>query len=194
VVSARRIGEDRRVSRVVACVLAIAAIAAAAFAVVAGVIAHARGIPDAPGALDAVPLLLGVGLPACVGAFLVLRRPRGVVGWILVVGALSVAGSMAASTASALLLDADRDSAPGAWLLLGSEEWLVFFAWPLALAYCYPDGRLPPRWRPAARLAVVSCGGVMLLLLLQQPLDGPFGPVDNPLGVDAKTPALLAVF
>ena len=182
-------------ARVVACVLAITAIVAAVFAVVAAVIAHARGIPHAPGALDVVPLLLGVGPPAAVGAFLVLRRPRAVVGWILVVGALSVAASMAAWTASALLLNADRDSAPGAWLLLGSQEWLVFFAWPLALAYCYPDGRLPsPRWRPAARLAVVSCGGTMLLLLFQQPLDGPFGPVDNPLGVDAKTPALLAVF
>ena len=31
-----------------------------------------------------------------------------------------------------------------------AQEWLVLFAWPLALAYWYPNGALPSRrWRPA---------------------------------------------
>ena len=38
------------------------------------------------------------------------------------------------------------------------------------------------RWRPAGVVAAVSCGGAMLLLLGQNPLEGPYGPVANPLG------------
>ena len=34
----------------------------------------------------------------------------------------------------------------------------MLFAWPLALAYFYPDGRLPSaRWRPSPRLALAVC-------------------------------------
>ena len=45
----------------------------------------------------------------------------------------------------------------------------MLFAWPLALAYLYPDGRLPSRrWRPMAAVALASCGGAMLLLLARR--------------------------
>jgi len=56
-----------------------------------------------------------------------------------------------------ITLDDDPGSALGAWALLVSQEWLVLFAWPLALAYVYPDGRLPsPRWKPMAVVALAS--------------------------------------
>ncbi len=174
-------------SRVAACVIASLALAGAVAAVVMSAIGRSRGIPDAPGPLSAGVLLLGVAPPACVGAFLILRRPRTLVAWILVCGALSVAVVMAAWAGSALVLHSDPDSALGAWLLLLSQQWLVLFAWPLALAYCYPDGRLPsPRWRPAARVALVSVGVASILLCFQQPLEGTEGDVPNPLGVDVN--------
>jgi signal transduction histidine kinase len=92
---------------------------------------------------------------------------------------------MAAGAGSALVLHDDRGSPLGAWLLLLSQQWLVLFAWPLALAYCYPDGSLPsPRWRPAARVAAGSVGVASILLCLQNPLEGVEGDVPNPLGVD----------
>ena len=174
-------------SRVVACVIAILALAAAAVAVVISAIGRSRGIPDAPGTLSASVLLLGVAPPACVGAFLILRRPRTLVAWILVCGALSVAVVMASWGASALLLHENHDSALGAWLLLLSQQWLVLFAWPLALAYLYPDGRLPsPRWKLAAWVAAGSVGLASVLLCLQQPLEGKEGDVPNPLGVNVN--------
>jgi len=168
-------------------VIAVLAVAAAVAAVAMSAIGRSRGIPDAPGALATSVILLGVASPACVGAFLIWRRPRTLVAWILVVGALAVAVVMAAGSGSALALHENPDSALGAWLLLLSQQWLVLFAWPLALAYCYPDGRLPSaRWRPAAWVALVSCGVASLLLCFQQPLEGTEGDVANPLGVDVQ--------
>jgi signal transduction histidine kinase len=132
-------------------------------------------------------LVLGVAPPACVGAFLILRRPRTLVAWILVCGALSVAVVMLAWAGAALLLHDNHDSTLGAWLLLLSQQWLVLFAWPLALAYLYPDGRLPsPRWKPAARVAAGSVGLASVLLCFQPSLEGIEGDIPNPLGVDVN--------
>jgi signal transduction histidine kinase len=168
-------------------VLAVLALAGAGVAMVVSAIGRSRGIPDAPGALGVGVLLLGVAPPACVGTFLILRRPHTLVAWILLCGALSVAAVMAAWAGSALALEADRDSTLGAWLLLLSQEWLVLFAWPLALAYLYPDGRLPSaRWRPMAWVAAGSVSVGSVLLLLQQPLEGAYGDVPNPIGADVQ--------
>ena len=82
---------------------------------------------------------------------------------------LSVAVVLAASAAAGLALLDDRRDPLGAWALLVSQEWLVLFAWPLALAYAFPDGRLPSaRWRPAAGVAFAACAGAMLLLPFQR--------------------------
>jgi len=175
------------VSRVVACVLAVLALAGAVAAVVVSAIGRSRGIPDAPGALGAGVLLVGVVPPACVGTFLIWRRPRTLVAWILVGGAFSVAVVMAAWAGSALLLHDDPDNALGAWLLLLSQQWLVLFAWPLALAYLYPDGRLPSaRWKPLAWVAAGSVGLASFLLCLQNPIEGAEGDVPSPLGVHVQ--------
>jgi signal transduction histidine kinase len=168
-------------------VLAVLAVGAAVATAVMSAIGRSRGIPDAPGALGAAVLVLGVAPPACVGAFLILRRPRTLVAWILVCGALSVAVVMLAWAGAALLLHDNHDSTLGAWLLLLSQQWLVLFAWPLALAYLYPDGRLPsPRWKPAARVAVGSVGLASVLLCFQPSLEGIEGDIPNPLGVDVN--------
>jgi signal transduction histidine kinase len=174
--------------------------AAAAFAasVVAAVVfagAAGRGIPDAPSPWEGLPLVVGVGAPACVGLVLLLRRPDTRVAWILLAGALSVALVMAAVAVGNMALEENPRSATGAWVLLLAQEWVVLFVWPLALAYLFPDGRLPsPRWRVPAALALASCAGAMLLLLLDPTLKGPRGGVRNPLVGGADLDFLLPVF
>ena len=62
------------------------------------------------------------------------------------------------------------------WAAVVGEEWPVLFLWPLALAYVFPDGRLPsPRWRPVAVPAAVVGVGVTLLIFLAPELEGPYG-------------------
>ena len=73
-----------------------------------------------------------------------------------------------------------------------ASEWTVLFLWPLALAYVYPDGRLPSRrWRPMAIVAAVSGAGTLLLLPLQPTLEGPDGDVKNPIQIGSGLEDLL---
>jgi signal transduction histidine kinase len=151
--------------RPVACIVAVLAVAGAVAASVATAFA-----PDldagAPSLAIAPFLLLAVAAPAAVGAFVALRRPGNRVAWILLAGAWSVGWVMAASTLAPVALDAGR---PGlaAWCALVAQEWPVLFAWPLALAFAFPTGRLPSRrWRAPAALAALSCGGLLVVLLL----------------------------
>ena len=165
-----RIGEDRGVSRLtrpLAWAMAVAALAASVVAVVVVAVAAGRGIPDVPSPWGILPLVVGVGAPACVGLVLVLRRPGTGVAWILLAGALSVGLVMAGFAVGNLAVHDDPRSATGAWALVLATEWVVLFLWPLALAYVFPDGHLPsPRWRLPAALALASAVGAVLLLSL----------------------------
>ncbi len=173
--------------------------AAVVLAVVVNALAAERGGGgggDASANLwQVLPLVVGVGAPACVGLGLLLRRPNTRVAWILVAGALSVAAVMAADGVAKSALLEDPRSSTGAWALLVSQDWLVLFAWPLALAYLFPDGRLPSRrWRPAAAFALASGGGAVILLPLQPTLEGPRGDVPNPLVGGVSFDFLAPVF
>ena len=185
-----------RLIRPVAWAMAVVAVLGSAGAAVAIAAAAGRGIPDAPGAWSGLPLVVGVGTPACVGLVLVLRRPDTRVAWILLAGALSVGLVMAAFAVGSLALDDDprlllRPVGPAA----RTVEWVVLFLWPLALAYLFPDGRLPsPRWRAPAALALASGAGAVLLLPLQPTLEGPRGAVDNPLTGGIDLDFLVPVF
>jgi signal transduction histidine kinase len=184
-----------RATRPIAIVMAAAALAASVVAAVVIALAAGRGIPDAPSPWEGLPLVVGVGAPACVGLVLLLRRPDTRVAWILLAGALSVALVMAAVAVGDMVLEENAGSATGAWLLVLAQEWVVLFVWPLALAFLFPDGRLPsPRWRVPAALALASCAGAMLLLLLDPTLKGPRGGVRNPLVGGADLDFLVPVF
>jgi signal transduction histidine kinase len=144
-----------------------------------------------------------ISTPAVVGAVIAARRPRNPIGWILAVGALSLAAVLAASPYAWVALEAHPGSLPGgAWAALVSSLWPAFFAWPLAVAFVFPDGRLPSRrWRPYALFAVCSVALLVLLLVLSDQLEAPFADVASPFPVrlpDAlgfvRLPAWLAVF
>ena len=184
-----------RALRLIACVMAAAAVAAAVLSVGVNAVAAARGAAHSLVAWSDVPFVVAVGAPVCVGLFLVLRRPGIRVAWILLFGGLSVAVVMAGDGLADLALYGDRRSLLGAWSLLVAQEWPVFFLWPLALAYCFPDGQLPSRrWRPAAGLAFASGAVAMILLALQRAVDGPYGKVLNPLPIDVDRGAFTPVF
>jgi signal transduction histidine kinase len=178
------------VHRTIALLMAAATLAAFAVTIASGVVAESNGEDLPVGGWDALLLGAGILTPAYVGLVLLLRGAGTRVAWILLAGALSVAVVMAGFAAGTAW-----DSA---WGLVIGSEWTVLFLWPLALAYVYPDGRLPSRrWRPMAAVAAVSGAGTLLLLPLQPTLEGAHGQVDNPIGVgpgleDLLTPVFWA--
>ena len=98
-------------------------------------------------------------------------------------GAVSLAAVLAATPYAWVALEAHPGALPGgSWAALVSSLWPAFFAWPLAVAFVFPDGRLPsPRWRPYAIFAVGSMALLLLLLVLAERLEEPFSDVPNPI-------------
>jgi signal transduction histidine kinase len=139
-------------SRVIASLTVLAAVAL----VPAGLAAGSDDVAFAPF------LLAGILTPAFVGLFVALRQPGNRVAWILQLGALSVAVVMLAS----LVASAEGETTLGLWAATISAPWPVLFLWPLALAFVFPDGRLPSRrWRPVAWAAFADGAGIVLLLI-----------------------------
>ena len=72
--------------------------------------------------------------PAIVGLLIAIRQPRNVIAWILLVGSVS--------SAPFYLFIPDEG-----WSLQFSRAmWPLLYAWPIAVAYVFPNGRLltPP--------------------------------------------------
>jgi signal transduction histidine kinase len=166
-------------------------------------IAAVEHVPEA-GAMWLYPFLFcAVSIPAGVGVLIATQRPRNPIGWILVLGALSLAPVLAASPYAWVALRAHPGSLPGgSWAALLSSLWPVFFAWPLAVAFVFPDGRLPSsRWHPYALFAAGSFALLLFVLVTAKQLERPFSDVPNPFPVrlpDALGPlrsfAWLAMF
>jgi len=172
----------RTAPRLIACCLALAALAVIAGGLLLDWIAAEQHVPDS-GSVWLYPFLAAaVSVPAAVGALIVARQARNPIGWILVVGALSLAAVLAATPYAWLALDAHPGSLPGgSWAALVSSLWPVFFAWPLAVAFVFPDGRLPSRrWRPYALFAAGSMTLLVVALVLSDELEPPFSDVPNP--------------
>jgi signal transduction histidine kinase len=119
-----------------------------------------------------VPFIALAGLaPAAVGLLVATRQPRNVIAWILLVGAFS------ASRFTSLVPD------QGWSLQLEQASWPLLYAWPLALAFVFPNGRLlSPRWRKAAAVSIGSfVGFITVALLSNEPFDPPHEHVRNPM-------------
>ena len=91
-----------------------------------------------------LPLLtLATLTPAFIGLLVVLRQPRNVVAWILVVGSLLTVRTVTLIPSRGWALQWDR------------AMWPLLYAWPIAIAFVFPNGRLlSPRWRVPAAAAV----------------------------------------
>ena len=110
--------------------------------------------------------------PTFVGLCIVTRRPRNVVGWILLVGALTVAGPLTG------------EAVGNGWTLqISRATWPLLYAWPIAVAYVFPNGQLlSRRWRWVA-IAGASCFAIFMTLAMfdPSPFDPPDDSVRNPL-------------
>jgi signal transduction histidine kinase len=115
--------------------------------------------------------LLAALVPALVGLSIALRQPANPIAWILLVGALL------AAPWTALI------PSLGWSLQVGRGVWPLLYAWPIAVAFVFPDGRLPsPRWRRVGIGAVVCFVGFMSLAMLDPSrFDSPDRSVPNPM-------------
>jgi hypothetical protein len=94
-----------------------------------------------------------------VGAFLVTRRPRNLVGWFLLAGGSAFAVHTAAVEYVSWSWVTGQIGEPAAVGAAWMVEWAWIPAWSLVflgIAFVFPDGRLPSRrWRPVACIAVL---------------------------------------
>jgi hypothetical protein len=184
-------GLVRMAPRFVAGGLALAALILIAGGLVFDRIAAAKDVSGA-GSWWMYPFLVTAVLaPAVIGALIAMQRPGNPIGWILVLGALSLAAVLCAQPYAWAALEAHPESlSGGSWAALVSSIWPVFFAWPLAIAFVFPDGRLPSRrWRPYALFAACSITLLVVFLMLSARLESPFDGVVNPF--PAQLPARL---
>jgi len=140
----------------------------------------ALGLANVDGTMGWLPLGLvpfvaaAVLTPSVVGVLIANRQPRNRIAWILVLGplALTIQVPLAIALGKGWALQMDRAS------------WPLLYAWPIAIAYVFPTGRLlTPRWRWVAGAAVTSFVGFTTIAMLDPE---PF--YDS----DAKTPNPLA--
>jgi signal transduction histidine kinase len=117
-------------------------------------------------------LVVVVLTPTCIGLGIVVRRPRNVIGWIMLVGGLTVISPLVGEILG------------NPWGLQASRAtWPLLYAWPIAIAYVFPNGHLlTPRWRWVAGAAVVCFATFMALAMFDpSPFDPPDASVRNPL-------------
>jgi signal transduction histidine kinase len=143
------------------------------------------------GPLWLYPFLVSAVLaPVSIGLLLEWRLPRHRMAWILLLGALSVAVALMLQPYAEVALRTGHDVLPGGRFaaLVSDTTWPLLFAWPLAVAFVFPDGHLlSRRWRAFARLGALAFVLSMLGTSLTEPrLNAPFRDLTNPV----RTPLL----
>ena len=123
---------------------------------------------------------LAVLVPTAVGLGIAFRQPANVVAWIMLVGAFLAGPWMT-------LIPSEGWS-----LQLGRATWPLLYAWPIAVAFVFPNGRLlTRRWRWPAAVGIVSFVVFMSLALLDNSaFEPPDEAVPNPMA-DFAAPGWL---
>ncbi|MDQ6834903.1 MAG: sensor histidine kinase [Actinomycetota bacterium] len=120
-----------------------------------------------------------------VGLLIAARRPGIVIGWLLLASGLVLAIDLLAAPYGYYGLLTAPGALPAARLavLWNQVDWPTLFVGVTAVAFVFPDGRLPSaRWRGPAALAGISYLGLMAVLLVSPDrFAAPFGSVSSPL-------------
>jgi signal transduction histidine kinase len=115
--------------------------------------------------------------PVTVGVLIAYRQPTNRIAWILLLGSLALTMQLPVG----LLIGE-------AWSLqMDRALWPLLYAWPIAVAYVFPDGRLlSPRWRWIAG-AGAGCFVVFMTLAMfdTEPFYGEDASVPNPMADNA---------
>ena len=164
--------------------LPLVAAAAAGLIVAVGVgfgVAAERPSDAAALVLMAVAVLTTAGVGALIGV----RVPGNLVALVLAVASFVYGTAFLAESYARFVILEDHPQFPaGEWAVLWTNaSWSTMFAGVIAIAFVFPDGRLPsPRWRPVAWAAVVCVSGIVVMgLFSSEPFDKPFHEVTNPL-------------
>ena len=135
-------------------------------------------------AWDAYVFPLAVLMSSAVGVVLATRRDENPIGWLLLANGLILASSGIAENYAAYAVLEHPGTAGGALAATVNDSiWPLLFAPLAAIAFVFPDGRLPsPRWRPVA-IGSVVCLVVMLACTHFGPreIPAPYDGVDKPL-------------
>ena len=128
---------------------------------------------------------LAIAMSTGVGVVVATRRRDNPIGWLLLANGFVLAlNGLAANYATYGILERPGSLPGAAWAVLFDQSgWPTLFAAFAAIAFVFPDGRLPsPRWRPIALAAMVSFT-VFLLLSFLRPgsFKEPFEAVSTPL-------------
>ncbi len=166
---------------------------------VAAYAASAMLLAGRPGALSLVILLAAYVPYAGVGSILVTRRPRNLIGWVLLgIGWTFAVGFLPIDATARELqtLTAPPLQEAIVWL----TEWSVSFTFALfaTLAFSFPTGRLAEgRWRRLAALVLVLIWGLVIIsafwpVLTVEPRGGP-GIVEIPNPIGLLPPRILGI-
>jgi hypothetical protein len=131
---------------------------------------------------------------AMVGAVIVARQPRNVIGWLCC--AIGLGTSLFQFLEDYSLYALARQLPGGVVLgLLGAMPWPALLTlMGVFLPLLFPNGRLvSPRWRPLAWTAAVAGAATCVLFVLQPgPVHGVVGFPDNPIGIE-EAAAIIAL-
>ena len=112
--------------------------------------------------------------PATVGLLIATRQPRNPIAWIMLLGSLVL--TLPVITLEFLVSE-------GWQLQVDRAAWPLFYAWPIAVTFVFPNGRLlSPRWRWVVGAAVaVYVAFITFALLDPEPFYGDDASVPNPM-------------
>jgi len=161
--------------------LAAVAVAFGVLGTVLNALAGSHGEPAWQWALAVVVMLASTG----VGLLVAVRRPGHPIGWLLIANAFLLATFGVAQSYAAYALQEQPGALPGPeWAVLWDQSaWPLLFAVLIAIAFVFPDGRLPsPRWRRVALAATASLAAFLVLSFFDsEPFEAPYEHVDKPL-------------
>jgi signal transduction histidine kinase len=117
-------------------------------------------------------LAIALLAPTVVGLLIAIQQPRNAIAWILLLGSFAPSPQLSAEQlfGAGWALQSERATIP------------LLFAWPVAIAFVFPNGRLlSRRWRWVAGAAVLSFGLTIGMKMLDPaPIEPPNQAIPNP--------------